>query len=179
MDENAYEAPQSSDEARGRSRPVIVFALLTIGAAYFSVVIPLVLSGRLDRAWAIAPASLAVVSVLAYFFDPNLRAERRYKTQLKERKPVVDEELFEAYFSEKEVARDIPARVRAIMAKHMQYPAERMLPDDDLTFFWYDLDGVVVIQELEEQFGIEITEADAERTVHTIRDISHLVHQLR
>jgi acyl carrier protein len=179
MDENPYEAPQSSVEAGGWSRVLVVIVLLAIGAAYFGVVVPMVLRGQLDRALAIAPALLAVVCLLVFLFDPNQRAERRYNQQLKERGPADDEELLEAYFSPEEVDRDIPGQVRAILAKHMAYPREKMLPDDDLLFFWYDLDAVDLMIEIEERFGIKINDTDAEQTALTIRDISRLVHRLR
>jgi acyl carrier protein len=179
MNENPYQAPNCSEPARGWSRIVIVFVLLTIGVAYFSVVVPPVLSGRLDRAWAIAPAFLGVVFVLVYFFDPNMRAQRRYERQLKEREPVDDEGLLEEYFLPEELDRDIPARVRGILAKHMGYPAERMLPDDDLMFYWDEVDAAELVLEIEERFGIKITEADTEHKMFTIREISHLVHKKR
>ncbi len=179
MEENPYQAPSSSEPTTGWSRTVIVFISLTIGAVYFIVVVPPVLSGRLERAWAVAPALLTVVSVLVYFFDPNGRAQRCYERQLKEREPVDDTELLESYFSAEVVDPEIPGRVRTILAKHMCYPAEKMLPDDDLTFFWDDLDGIDLMLELEQQFGIKIDDTDAEHTSCTIHDISRLIHRLR
>jgi hypothetical protein len=58
----------------------------------------------------------------------------------------------------------------------MGYQAEKMLPDDDLMFFWADLDMVELVRDLEQEFGIEITRADAASVAScTIRAVTDLV----
>jgi acyl carrier protein len=179
MTENPYQAPNCGEPATSWSGALAVLGLLAIAATYFSVVGPMVLSGRLDRAWAVAPAFIGVACMLAFFFEPNLCAQRCYERQLKEREPVDDQELLESYFSTEEIDCDIPGRVRGILAKQMGYTPEKMLPDDDLTFFWDDIDSIGLILELEDQFGIKINDTDAEQSAFTIREISRLVHRLR
>jgi acyl carrier protein len=179
MAENPYQAPNCGEPATSWSGVLAVLGLVAIAATYFSVVGPMVLSGRLDRAWAVAPAFIGAVFVLVYCFEPNLCAQRCYERQLKEREGVDDQDLLESYFSTEEMDPDIPGRVRGILAKQMGCTPEKMLPDDDLTFFWDDVDGIDLILELEDQFGMKINETDAERTAYTIREISRLVHRLR
>ena len=62
-----------------------------------------------------------------------------------------------------------------MFARHTNYPAEKLLPDDDLAFSLAGLDLDELLAELEEGFGIVITNADAERTACTIRAVSLLI----
>ena len=55
-------------------------------------------------------------------------------------------------------------------------PPEKMLPNDDLMFFWYDLDMIEPIRDLEQEFGIVITQSDMNSvTACTIQAVSQLV----
>jgi hypothetical protein len=88
------------------------------------------------------------------------RRERRYLNELVSREPLCDDELADRYFTGQAVPRDVPGRVRWVMAEPMGYPAAHMLPDDDLSFFWGEFDGVELTSRLEKEFGISITSED-------------------
>jgi hypothetical protein len=126
-----------------------------------------------------------VLIVLIFVFAPlfpGVREERRYKAELSERKPVTDEELFRQYFDAGDVAPDVPGRVREVFAKHMGYSPEKMakmLPDDDLSFYWNEVDAIDQVRDLEQAFNITITKAEFERTRCTIRSVSLLVEHCR
>ena len=121
-------------------------------------------------------AIFAVIAVLVWFLDPNLRRGRVFTVELATREPVSNEELFARHYAPDEITYDVPGRVRRVFARHMDYPAEKLLPDDDLMFFWDELDMIDLIRDLEQEFGIEITKADVETvTSCTIRAVSHLV----
>ncbi len=121
-------------------------------------------------------ALLAVGAVLAWLLDPNRRREREFTAELATREPVSDEELFARYYAAGEAAADAPGRVRRVFARHMDYPADKLLPDDDLLFFWDELDMIDLIRDLEREFGIEITNTDVATVPScTIRAVSHLV----
>jgi hypothetical protein len=62
-----------------------------------------------------------------------------------------------------------------MFAKLTAYPAEKLLTDDDLMFFWADLDPAVLFEKLESRFGISISREEAERPPCTIRAVSLLV----
>lgn len=129
--------------------------------------------------WFAVPAVIGLAWLVAYFHPDAIRA-RRYEAELAERESVNDRALFSRFFSASEVTPDIPGRVRAAFAKHMGYPAEKMLPDDDLLFFWNELDMLPLILDIEEAFRLEITDADAATVpVCTIRAVSMLVERLR
>ena len=100
------------------------------------------------------------VAVLAVYFGPAARKAGRFEAELAVRDPVSDEELFRRFFTAADEFAHVPGPVRRSFAKHMEYPAEKMLPDDDLDFFWYDLDIVDVIRDLEAEFGIKFSAKD-------------------
>src|SRR5438105_3762683 len=105
-------------------------------------------------------ALLPVIAVLVWFIGDH--REREYLAELATRELVSEEELFCRYFVDGESAPDVPGRVRRVFAQNTGYPEYKILPDDDLTFFWFELDMIPLIRDLEREFGIEITDADAE-----------------
>jgi hypothetical protein len=116
-----------------------------------------------------------VVWLLMWRLDPSLRRTREYEAELATREPLPDADMIARHFAMDDVAAEVPSRVRRVFAKHMDYPAEKLLPDDDFAFFWAELDMVDLVRELESGFGIAITNAEAERTPCTIREVSLLV----
>jgi hypothetical protein len=120
---------------------------------------------------------LAAIWAAVRLLDPDLREWRRYEAELRARPLVPDEELVAGYFGSGTIP-DIPARVRRVFAEWMGYPADRLLPDDDFTFFWAELDGEPLIVSLEEEFGAVFPEADVATTRPTIRQVSALVQRL-
>ncbi len=130
--------------------------------------------------WLIIPI-VVVVFMLIWVFDRYIQGERKYKALLKTREPINDEELARCYFDKDDLSPEIPGAIRTIFASHMGYTAEKekMLPDDDLGFYWHDLDCADLVQVIESHFQIVISDEDAERTKRcTIRSISELVSRL-
>jgi hypothetical protein len=110
-----------------------------------------------------------------WWLDPNLRRGWEFEAELTEREPVPDAEMVARFFAADSVAPEVPSEVRQIFARYMEYPAEKLLPDDDFAFFWVELDMIDLIEELESRFGISISKPEAERTPCTIRAVSLLV----
>lgn len=128
--------------------------------------------------WVWIPLAI-VVLVLVVWLHPDERAERAYKQLIAGRKPIDDDELLK-YFEPEEVAPDIPGSIRAMFARHMDYPAEKMLPDDDLRFYWNEIDAIDIVREIEAHFGIVITDQDTEQVrCCSIRSVSKLVQSKR
>jgi|SRR5665213_1757834 len=117
----------------------------------------------------------ALIWLLAWQLDPDLRRGREYAEELTIRKPLSDAEMIRQYFAADNIDPEVPAQVRRVFAKYTEYSVEKLLPDDDLAFFWAELDMVELIEELESGFGFKITSADLKRTPCTIRAASHLV----
>jgi hypothetical protein len=126
-------------------------------------------------ALAIAIPVFWLLILLLIRLDPDLRRCWQYEAELATREPLSDAAMIRRYFAEDDIDLEVPAQVRWVFAKHTGYPAEKLLPDDDLAFFWADLDMAELIEELESGFGFTITSADLKRTPCTIRAASHLV----
>ena len=121
-------------------------------------------------------ASLAVVvCLLVWWLDPNLRRQREYEAELKDREPLSDTDMVARYFVETDVPAEVPGQVRRVFARYMEYPADKLLPDDDLAFFWAELDMAELVEELESEFEITITQAEAEQTPCSIWAVSMMV----
>jgi hypothetical protein len=125
-----------------------------------------------DRAMTVVLVIVAfvVLFVGVWFLDPL----RWYEKKLAARVPLSDDSMIE-YFATGSVAPNIPGKVRDIFAKHMAYPAEKLLPDDDLNVFWNDFDMCDVIREFEETFEVTIVDKDCEGTPCTIRSVAELI----
>ena len=97
------------------------------------------------------------------------------------RDPLDDAQLWESYFRHEGVALDTVARVRCILSEILDADLLRIRDSDDfskeLNFFW-ELDSladVEIVQALEQEFHITITDAEAV-AMHTLRDIVLGVH---
>jgi acyl carrier protein len=124
--------------------------------------------------WPILVAVIVGIALFAWF-DPDECARREYNKLMASRDPVSDSELLK-YFNPVEMSSDVPGTIREMFARHMDYPAEKMLPDDDLNFYWNEIDMIDIVREIEEHFGITIYDKDAEKTRPTIRSVSELVN---
>lgn len=122
---------------------------------------------------------LTVAAALYAYWNYDARMRRRYEAEFATREQVNDDELFRRFFDSGETAPDVPGEVRRTFAKYMGYPAQKLLPDDDLSFFWAEMDMADLIRELETAFGIEITGEDAANTPCTIRAVTSLVTSKR
>lgn len=122
---------------------------------------------------------LLIIAIAAAWMllDPDTQQQRYFEKLLVERDPVDDVTLHRRYFDSK-MAFDIPGRVRRVLATHMDYPAEEMLPDDDLMFYWRELDLTYVFQDLERDFKIRIDHTDLKHRACTVRGFSELVNDL-
>lgn len=97
------------------------------------------------------------------------------------REPLDDSQLCSGYFQQYGVAPDTVAKVRRILTEILQADLSRIRDADDfskeLAFFWsFDsLADVEIVQALEAEFGITITDAEA-AAMKTLRDIILGVH---
>jgi acyl carrier protein len=97
------------------------------------------------------------------------------------REPLDAHQLWVRYFRQYNVAPETVARIREIFSRMLEVDLSRIRDTDDfsknLAFFW-DFDSLVdveLVQELEAQFGITITDAEAE-AMKTLKDIVLTVH---
>jgi acyl carrier protein len=98
------------------------------------------------------------------------------------REPLTDAQLWERFFEQHGVSADTVARIRRILSEILEADLSRIRDQDDfseeLAFFWaYDsLADVEIVQALEAEFGITISDADA-AAMKTLKDIVLSVHK--
>jgi len=119
-------------------------------------------------------------------FESLAERERKQKQQKLEtvfvgREPLDDHQLWERYFRQYDVGPDTVAKIRQIFAKILEADLSRIRDSDDfskeLAFFWdFDsLAAVELVEAMEEQFDITITDAEA-KTMKTLKEIVLTVH---
>lgn len=96
------------------------------------------------------------------------------------REPLSEDSFYERYFQPRGVPADVVIKIRRILEDELNADLSRLSAEDDfsrnLSFFWeYDsLSDVEIIMRLEEEFGIQITDAEAEKS-GTVEGIVSLV----
>jgi acyl carrier protein len=118
---------------------------------------------------------LLVVVILSWVFDPSERPLRQFKSVLAARESLSDSAMMSQYFSPDFAGHDVPGTVRRIIGEQLGFPADKLLPDDDLSGCYPDLDLIELVRELEEEFEVTISDEDAEQTAFTIRSLSELM----
>ena len=131
---------------------------------------------------AIAAVGLMVFVLLA---GPLARREKQKKDkfiaeQFGDREHLSPEGFYEAYFSSQGYSREIVIGIRGIMEKVLDADLSFLKESDDfsknLSFFW-EFDSMAnaeLVQKIEQQFGIRITDQEAEAT-KTVRQLIDLV----
>jgi acyl carrier protein len=165
-------------------------AALIIGVNALPLVIFIVALGAFMTVWRLARQSiffdmsyavvvlavfLFVVLIFAWVFDPSERPLRRFKSELAARESLSDSAMVSQYFSPDFAGHDVPGTVRRIIGEQMGLPADKLLPDDDLSGCYPDLDLIELVRELEEEFELTISDADAEQTPFTVRALTELM----
>ena len=96
------------------------------------------------------------------------------------REPLDDQTFYEVYFRSRGVPADVVVKVRRILEEEFDVDLSRVSAEDDfasnLSFIadYGSLDAVEVVMRLEEEFGIEISDAEAERST-SVEGIVNLV----
>jgi len=107
--------------------------------------------------------------------------QHKLETVFVGREPLDDHQLWRRYFRQYDVRPDTVTKIRQIFAKILEADLSRIRDTDDfskeLVFFWdFDsLAAVELVEAMEEQFGITITDAEAQ-AMKTLRDIILTVH---
>jgi len=121
---------------------------------------------------------MSIFELLPGDAQKNARAEEVFRG----REPLDDRMLWERFFSQYGVAVDTVARVRKVLTTVLQTDLSRIRDSDDfskeLAFFW-DWDSMAddeAVQGLEVEFGITISDADAE-AMKTLKDIVLGIHE--
>jgi acyl carrier protein len=120
-----------------------------------------------------------IVGILLIRFQSRQKAEK-IESVFSGRESLSTEQFYDSYFRDQGVPFHVVAAVRNILAEQFNVDMSRLSAADDfsenLHFLW-DFDSmadVEIVQALEKQFGIQISDQEAEKAV-TVRDIVNLV----
>lgn len=87
--------------------------------------------------------------------------ERKFRREFAQREPLDDAQFFNKFYAETNVAADIVCRLRPIYCKFCDLQVEKLRPQDR-PWQIVELDTVDLIRELEVEFGVAISDKDAE-----------------
>jgi acyl carrier protein len=124
-------------------------------------------------------ALLALIGIPLSLWEGR-KKKRKLEEAFAEREPLAEHAFYEKYFRARGVPADIVLKVQRILGDELNADLSRLSAGDDfsrnLSFFWeYDsMADVEIVMRLEEEFGIKIADAEAERA-RTVEDIVDLV----
>lgn len=120
-------------------------------------------------------AALVAISVPLIISDERKR-KRQIKSAFAGREPLDDHTFFQKHFASRGIPEDVVSRIRRLLANDLEVDISRIRPEDDFTgnlqfFFQHDQHvSVYIVQDLEKEFGISITDDEAARR-RTVNDI--------
>src|SRR4051812_10098885 len=91
-----------------------------------------------------------------------------FDRELRTREPLDDDTLFRRFFAGGSIPPSLPGRVRKILAETLSYPADRLRPEDDFHWLLAELDVSDILEDLEKEFAIEISDLEAARVSLTL-----------
>jgi acyl carrier protein len=114
-------------------------------------------------------------------FSESAQKQKKLDRLFAGREPLDDQQLWQRYFQQYSVAPETVAKIRHIFSELLEVDFSRIRDTDDFTkelaFFW-DFDSLVdvqLVQSLEDEFGIAITDAEA-KEMKTLKAIVLAVH---
>lgn len=120
-------------------------------------------------AWVVA--FTACLAVLGWMLTADLRKFRKFAAAVRARPPVAEEEFASRYFRCEHVPVEVAERVRQVFGRFTGFPAENILPDDDLQPFILGIEDEFIAA-LEEEFSIRVPEAEAVKMRATVRSVA-------
>ncbi|HBB96340.1 MAG TPA: hypothetical protein DC054_13215, partial [Blastocatellia bacterium] len=122
--------------------------------------------------FAVLVAVIVAVSI-PFTISEERKRKRKIKSAFAGRASLDDDAFFNKYFAARGVPIDVVCRIRSLLASDLDADVSCLQPEDDFTgnlefFFAHDeLANVHIVQDLEKEFGISITDDEAAR-MHTL-----------
>ena len=101
------------------------------------------------------------IAVLIFMTWLSFASERVFHRGLKRREPLDDETFYQSFYSFSNVPADIPRRLRPIYGKVFGIDPAKLRPEDRPPEM-DDIDNVGLVREIEAEFDVTISDADAE-----------------
>jgi acyl carrier protein len=124
-------------------------------------------------------ALLALIGIPVSLWEGR-KKKKKIEQAFADRDPLDEHTFYEKYFRARAIPSDVVSKVRHILEDELNADMSRLAAEDDfrrnLSFFWkYDsMADVEIVMRLEEEFCINISDAEAEHT-STVLDIVNLV----
>jgi acyl carrier protein len=87
-------------------------------------------------------------------------ASRAYQKELRKRPELDDDLFFNQYYADTDVPKEIPLRIRQLLARKVDHWLMRVQPNDLLYLINDDLDGADVLKIVEKDFGCKFAKED-------------------
>jgi len=88
--------------------------------------------------------------------------ERKFRREVANREPLDDTQFFHEFYADTNVPADITCRLRPIYCKFFDLEVGKLRPEDRPPEI-VDLDMIDLVRDIEAEFGVNISDKDAER----------------
>lgn len=120
----------------------------------------------------------AAVCVVALFAWLSFASERAFHRQLYSREPMDDNRFYDSYYAERQIPEDIPRRLKPIYGKYFGIDPMKLRPADRPPEM-DDLDTVDLVNAIEREFRVTISDKDAERIDGSFDSIVQYLAEVR
>ena len=130
--------------------------------------------------WAIITFIILFVLVVACIANPDKKTRARLNDLLSSKPERNDQDYFDEFYSGSDVSEEVVSKIRYIFCEQTGIALKSLEPDDDLSgdysLIWAldSMADVEIVIALEQEFGIEISDAEAS-SMKSIRDISVII----
>ncbi len=101
-------------------------------------------------------------------------SERKYAEECGRRSRLSDDEFWATYYSSSSVRRDIPLRIRKVLAEQLGF--DRIVPSDSPSDILCDIDLQVILDEIADEFGVPLSVDDLPNRDGSFDSIVRLVN---
>jgi acyl carrier protein len=124
-------------------------------------------------------AVLVAAGICVWAYESRAK-RKKFEAAFGGREPLDERTFYEGYFQARGVPAEVAVKVRRVLEEVLDADLSRLRAEDDFArnlsfFFQYDsMADVELVQRLEEEFGIEIADAEAAKA-STVEEIVSLV----
>jgi acyl carrier protein len=108
----------------------------------------------------------------------SMRADIKFRRRLASRNSLSDEEFVKQYYANSRVPPTIPLRLRPIYGKYFEIDPTKIHPDE-LPPDIHEFDTAPLVDAIEREFGIKISDDELERTTGEFGSIVQLIEKLK
>jgi hypothetical protein len=124
-------------------------------------------------------AGVGIFAIATFAMWISSWPERKFRREVADREPLDDTQFFKEFYADTNVPGDIPCRLRPIYCRFCDLEVGKLRPQDR-PWQIVELDTFGLIQDIEAEFGVSISDKDAERIDGSFDSIArYLAERLR